>query len=157
MSWSECTITIAKTGAVDAMGTPLVSIGTIKDKSTSMSTADGDKLIAKKTGGHVVAREDLEGEVSLTTRVIEPEFTFLAGLLNVSIVNSELPLTGLVVADPYSLQLSPKTSGANGLKVRKSHVSLKEGYGEDEGAFVDLTFTFLECADGALYTKYKKA
>jgi len=157
MSWSECSITIAKTGANDAMGTPLVSIGTIKDKSTTMSTAEGDKLTAKATGGKLIAQDQLEGENTLTTRVIEPDFTFLASILGVTIVNGELPVTGLVISDPYSFQLAPKLSGANGLKVRKSHLSIKEGYSEDEGTYIDLTFTFLTCADGALYTKYKKA
>lgn len=157
MSWSECSISIAKTGANDAMGTPLVSIGTIKDKSTSLTTSDGDKLTAKATGGKLIAQAQLEGETSLTTRVVEADFTFLASLLGATLSGGELPISTLVVSDPYSVQLTPKLSGANGLKIRKTHVSVKEGYSEDEGSFVDLTFTFLTCADGVLYTKYKKA
>ena len=33
MSWGECDVFVAPTGTLEAMGTPLISIGTIKEKS----------------------------------------------------------------------------------------------------------------------------
>ena len=50
MSWSKCKIEVGKTGEGDAMATELKSIGTIKDKSTTLATEDGETLTAIATG-----------------------------------------------------------------------------------------------------------
>jgi len=157
MSWSKCSITIAKTGANDAMGTPLTSIGTIKDKSTSMATADGEKLTAKATGGVTVAEETKDGEVTITTRVMEPDFALIASLTGAVNNTNNIVVKTNVVVDTFSVQLDPKNSGATGVKARKTAVSYKEGYSEEEGHYADMTFKVLACQDGELYTKYKKA
>ena len=44
MAWSKCTFEIGKTGDNDAMAAELTSIGTIKDKSSSLEPSDGDAL-----------------------------------------------------------------------------------------------------------------
>ena len=67
MAWSECTIEIGKTGADDAMAAALSSIGTIKDKSSTLEPSDGDTLEAKASGGKTVAKEQLEGGFVLKT------------------------------------------------------------------------------------------
>lgn len=157
MSWSKATITIGKTGAVDAMAAVLTSIGTIKDKSTNLATADGDKLIAKSTGGILVAQESLEGEITLTTRLLEPDFAVEASFTgNVNSTTTMVVKTN-IVSDSWSVQVDPKNTGATGVKIRKANVSYKPGYSEEEGHFADVTFTVLQCADGELYTKYVKA
>ena len=74
MSWSKCKIEFGKTGADEAMATELFNIGTIKDKSTSMTTEDGDTLQAVATGGIVVSEEEGEPQVSITTRIMEMDF-----------------------------------------------------------------------------------
>lgn len=157
MSWSKCSITIAKTGAADAMGTPLTALGTIKDKSTTLATADGEKLTAKATGGVTVAQESKDGDITLTTRIMEPDFALIASLTGAINNTTNVVVKTNVVSDPYSVQLDPKNSGATGLKIRKASVSYKEGYSEEEGQYADVTFTVMQCADGELYTKYKKA
>jgi len=158
MSWSECNIEIGKTGENDAMATELKSVGTIKDKSTTLESADGDVLEAKATGGKTVAREQLEGAITLTTRIIEPKYDFLATLLGADHDTSadELKIKTLIVADEYSVKVTPKNTGATGIRIRKSSVVYKEGYSEEEGMYGDLTFTVLECEDKELYTKFKK-
>ncbi len=159
MSWSECSIKIGKTAASDAMSTALTSIGTIKDKSTSLESAEGEKMTMKRTGGKVVAQEVQEGEITLKTRVIEPDFAFLATLIGAThdTGKKELKVKSLIINDPYSVELTPKNVGATGLRIRKSNVTYKEGYSEEEGHYADLEFVILECSDGELYTKFKKS
>jgi hypothetical protein len=156
MSWSKCAITIGKTGAVDAMAAVLTSIGTIKDKSTVLATAEGEKLTAKSTGGVLVAQESKDGDVTLTTRIMEPDYAVIAAFIGATNNTTNLVINTNVVADCWSVQLAPKNVGATGIKIRKASVDYKEGYSEDEGHFADVVFTVLQCADGELYTKYKK-
>lgn len=159
MSWSKCTIEIGKTGAADAMAAVLTSIGTIADRSTSLESADGEVLEMKATGGVTVAKEQSEGEITLTTRIIEPDFEFLSGLINAEYddVEDKLTVKSQIVNDPYSVKLTPKNSGATGLEIRKASVSYKDGYSEENGHYADVVFTVLACSDGELYTKFKKA
>lgn len=152
-------ITIGKTGDNDAMADTLESVGTIKDKSTSLESAEGEVLEAKATGGKLVAREQQDGDITLTTRIIEPDFAFLAKLLDAThdSTKDELKVKSLIVTDNYSVEVTPKNIGATGIRARKTSVAYKEGYSEEEGMYADLTFTFLECGDdGELYTKFKK-
>lgn len=157
MSWAKLKIEIGETGDSDAMATTLTSIGTIKDKSTTMTSEDGDKLEAKATGGVVVATEEGEPTITITTRVMEPEFnlekTLLGATLNTG--NDEATIKTNVVSKDYSVKLTPKNIGSTGIKARKTHISYKPGHSEEEGQYVDLTFTILACADGELYKKFK--
>ena len=159
MSWSKCTIEIGQTGAADALATTLESIGTIADRSTSLESGDGEVLEMKASGGAVVAKEQSEGEITLNTRIIEPDYAFLATLLDADHDDVEKTLTvrSQLVNAPYSVKLTPKNVGATGLEIRKANVTYKDGYSEEEGHYADLTFTVLACADGELYTKFKKA
>lgn len=158
MSWGKCSITIGKTGAADAMAASLASIGTIKDKSTNLEMQDGESKEARATGGVLVAYEESEPTIQLTTRIIEPDFATLATILDAThdTTGGTLTVKSLVVNDSYSVQVDPVPTGATGLKIRKTRITYKEGYSEEEGHFADMTFTVLACADGELYQKYKK-
>ena len=74
MSWSKCKIEVGKTGDDEAMAATLTDVGTINDKSTTLATEDGETLTATATGGIVVAEEEGEPVVTLTTRVKEMDF-----------------------------------------------------------------------------------
>lgn len=158
MSWSECSIVMGKTGTADAMADTLVSVGTIKDKSTSMETAQGEKMEARATGGKLVGYETGQGVLTLTTRIIEPDFASLATMIDATnnTEAGELTIKSLLVNDQYSIKVSPKNIGGTGIRARKCHIEYKEGYSESEGHFADLKFTVMTCADGELYTKFKK-
>lgn len=158
MSWGKCSITIGKTGASDAMATTLAPIGTIKDKSTNLEMQDGEAKEARATGGALVAYEEGEPSIKLTTRIIEPDYATLATILGAThdTVGGTLTVKSLVVTDAYSVQVDPSRTGATGLKIRKSRITYKEGFSEDEGHYADFTFTVLACDDGELYQKYKK-
>lgn len=158
MSWSKCKIEVARLiEDSDAMPASLKSIGIINDKSTSLATEDGDKLQAKASGGIVIAEEDGEPIVTLTTRVKEMDFdteSMFTGA-EVSPDKDELTVKTNVVPGYFAMKLTPKNIGAIGIKARKCGVKFRTGSTEEEGSFVDLTFTIFACADGELYKKYR--
>lgn len=159
MSWSKCKIEIGKTGASDAMAATLTNVGIISDKTTVLSTEDGETLEAKATGGITVAEENGEPTVTLTTRVKEPSFE-LETLLTGAVAGTgdkagELVVKTNVVSDDFSVKLTPKNIGSIGIKARRTHVTMKSGHSEEEGHYIDLTFKILACEDGELYTKYR--
>ena len=223
MSWSQCVIKAARTGTADAIGSPLVSIGTIKDKSTTMATADGEKRVMKATGGITIAQETSDGDVTITTRIVEPDFKTISLLMGKSVkaqANAIIAATTIkvekgsnawngmylsngiataqvtgidttngsydtltislgaavttcdilfesnssgnllvksnVIAEEWSMEITPKNIGATGVRARRTSVLYKEGFSEDEGHFADVTFTIIQCSDGELYTKFKK-
>lgn len=160
MSWSKCKMEVGKTGDNDAMATDLMNIGTINDKSTTMSAEDGETLTATATGGIVVAEEEGEPVVSITTRVKEMSFdveTMFTGAVQGTGTDTDLTVKTNVVSDDFSLKLTPKNIGAVGIKARRTHVSFRPGSSEEEGQYVDLTFKILACEDGELYKKFKVA
>lgn len=157
MAWSECEIEIGKTGAQDAMAATLTSIGTIKDKSSTLEPSDGDTLEAKKTGGHTVAKETQEGGFVLRTRVIEPTNALEVMLgLATSEADNESNVKTHIVADNWSVKVTPKNVGARGIKAPKTNVSYKPGWSEEEGNYADLEFEILFGAQDYWYTKFTK-
>jgi hypothetical protein len=155
MSWSKCKIEVGKTGDNDAMAASLTDIGTINDKSTTMSAEDGETLTATATGGVVVAEEEGEPVISITTRVKEMSFAVETLFTGAVAANDELTVKTNIVPDDFSLKLTPKNIGAVGIKARRTHVSFRPGSSEEEGQYVDLTFKILACEDGELYKKFK--
>lgn len=146
MSWSECTITIGKTGEGDVMATSLKSVGTIKDRSTTLGSAEGDKLEAKATGGKTVAAEYLDGTFQLKTRIIEPPQELFV-TLGLGETASSLPtdaeeatdIKTHIVPDDYSVKVTPKNVGATGINAPKTRLMVTPGYSEEEGHYLDLT------------------
>lgn len=155
MSWSKCKIEIGKTGSGDAMADELEPLGIINDKSTSLSTEDGETLEAKASGGVLVAFEETEHTYIITTRVKEMDFATEASLIKGESDGTELVVKSNIIADDYSVKVTPKNIGAIGIKARRTHVTFKPGSSEDEGHFVDVTFRILECEDGELYKKFR--
>lgn len=159
MSWSKCKVEVGKTGASDAMATTLKSVGIINDKSTTISVEEGEKLTAKASGGVVVAEEEGEPIITITTRVKEMDFETESMFTGATIdtPKKELTVKSNVVSDYFSVKITPKNIGATGIKARKTHVSFKPGSSEEEGQYVDLSFKILACDDGELYKKFKVA
>lgn len=157
MSWSECRVEVGKTLEGDAMATDLYSVGTINDKSTTLATADGESLEAKASGGKTVALEEGEPVVTLTTRVKEMDFDtegFFTGAVK-STDGDELDVKTNIVQGEFSVKVTPKNIGATGIKAARCSVKFRPGSSEDEGQYVDLTFTILETESGTLYKKFK--
>lgn len=155
MSWSKCKIEVGKTGGDEAMAVSLTNIGIINDKSTTLATEDGEKLTATATGGIVVAEEEGEPVVTITTRVKEMDFDTEKIFTGATVSEEELVVKTNVVSDDFSVKLTPKNIGAIGIKARRTHVSFRPGSSEEEGSYVDLTFKILACSDGELYKKFR--
>lgn len=155
MSWSKCKIEVGKTGEDEAMAVSLTNIGIINDKSTTLATEDGEKLTATATGGIVVAEEEGEPVVTITTRVKEMDFDTEEIFTGATVSEDELVVKTNVVSDDFSVKLTPKNIGAIGIKARRTHVSFRPGSSEEEGSYVDLTFKILACSDGELYKKFR--
>lgn len=156
MSWAECRVEVGRTGENDAMAAELVSVGTTNDKSTTLATADGDKLEAKASGGKTVATEEGEPVVTLTTRVKEMDFDTEGMFTGAEVDESgELDVKTNIVSGEFSVKVTPKNIGATGIKAPRCYVSFRPGSSEDEGQYVDLTFTILETESGTLYKKFK--
>ncbi len=158
MSWSKCKIEVGKTGEDDAFAADLTNVGVINDKSTSLASEDGETLTAKASGGIVVAEEEGEPVITLTTRVKEMSYeveNLFTGAVIGGLNNGELTVKTNVVSDYFSVKLTPKNKGSVGVKIRKAHVAFRPGTSEEEGQFVDLTFKVLACSDGELYKKFK--
>lgn len=158
MGWGECSISIAETGASDAMGTPLVDIGRIKEGSTTLEQGDGEKVQAYAVGHKLVAQEESDGDFVLNCRVIEPEFSFLNSLIDGTYDNIDetLIVKSYLVNSDISVKIDPAKVGATGMNIRKSNVTVRHGYTDEEGWYADLAFTVLVCADDELVNYYKK-
>lgn len=155
MSWSKCKIEVGKTGEDEAMAVSLTNIGIINDKSTTLATEDGEKLTATATGGIVVAEEEGEPVITITTRVKEMDFDTEKIFTGATVSEEELVVKTNVVSDDFSVKLTPKNIGAIGIKARRTHVSFRPGSSEEEGSYVDLIFKIIACSDGELYKKFR--
>lgn len=160
MSWSKCKIEMGAAVIGGAsMPASLSSIGTIKDKSTTLEPSDGEVLEMKQTGGLRVAKEEGEGGLVLKTRVIEPSddlYTTL-GIASVDSTSSELQVKSHVVSGNFGIKLTPKNIGAKGIKAPFTSVAFKPGYSEEDGHYVDLEFELLQGAAAYWYSKYTVA
>ena len=158
MAWSKCVVEIGKTGDGDAMATTLTSLGTIKEKASSLESAEGDALEMKASGGETVAKEVLEGTFKFSTRVIEPTAE-LESLLGISKegTEGEVNITTHVVEGDWSLKVTPKNTGAKGIKAPKCAITYKPGWSEEEGNFADIDFEILKGDGGYWYSRFTKA
>lgn len=158
MAWSKCTFEIGKTGDNDAMATELTSIGTIKDKSSSLEPSDGDALEMKATGGETVAKEVLEGGYKAITRVIEPTEELETTLdISKAGADGETQITTHVVEGDWSLKITPKNVGAKGIKAPKCSITYKPGWSEEDGNYADIEFEILKGDAGYWYSRFTKA
>lgn len=158
--WLECTIEIAKALAAETFpSTGLESIGTIKNKSTTLEATDGETLELKGSGGHTVDIVETEGGFQLKTTVIEPTKLYKA----LGLSEDDYDATGKmkvkthVVDERYAVRLTPKRVGGMGIEAPVVAISFKPGGSEEEGGSAELTFKFIKGAANYWYERFKKA
>lgn len=160
MSWSKCQIKIGKTLADDKPATSLTSVGTIRDKSSSLSAENGDALEMKATGGELVGYEQQPGTLTLTTTVIEPskELYQALGLTPSAAVGDDIEVSSHVVEDEFTVEVTPKNIGAFGILAPKCSVSVQPTWDEETGHGLVLTFGILksQVSGNYWYKKVKK-
>lgn len=159
MAWSKCKFEIGKTKDDDTMSTELFDIGTIKDKSSTLEPSDGESLEMKATGGETVAKETQEGGYKATTRVIEPTDTLLTnlGLGAAATEGGDFKVNTHIVDGDWSLQITPKNTGARGIKAPKTNITYKPGWSEEDGNYADIDFDILKGDAGYWYSIFTKA
>lgn len=164
MAWSKCKFEVGKTKDDDTMAETLTDIGTIKDKSSTLEPSDGESLEMKATGGETVAKETQEGGFTATTRVIEPTNALLTLLgLGEEVTTTDAPDKGdfkvktHIVDGDWSLKITPKNTGAKGIKAPKVNISYKPGWSEEDGNYADITFEILKGDAGYWYSIFTKA
>lgn len=159
MAWSKCKFEIGKTKDDDTMATELTDIGTIKDKSSTLEPSDGESLEMKATGGETVAKETQEGGYKATTRVIEPTAELLTtlGLGAAATEGGDFKVNTHIVDGDWSLQITPKNTGARGIKAPKTNITYKPGWGEEDGNYADIDFDILKGDAGYWYSIFTKA
>lgn len=163
MAWSKCKFEIGKTKDDDTMTEIFTDIGTIKDKSSTLESSDGDSLEIKATGNEPVASEVQEGGFKATTRIIEPTNDLLTLLGLGEVVSGEgadkgdFKVKTHIVDGDWSLKITPKNVGAMGIKAPKTSVSYKPGWSEEDGNYADVSFEILKGDAGYWYSKFKKA
>lgn len=158
MAWSECEIEMGITNDDGTMAASLTSVGTIKDKSSTLEATEGDTLEAKATGGKTVGKETLEGGYKLSTRVIEPsdELYVALGLSSEVGTDGEQKVNTHVVSGYRSCKVTPKNVGAKGIKAPACSVTAKPGWNEEDGNYIDLDFDILKGAAGYWYSRFTK-
>lgn len=157
MAWNECDIEIANVQDDGTFPTgSLTSVGTIKDKSSTLEPSDGDKLEMKKTGGKVVASEELEGDFVLKTRVIEPTDEFKTMLGVGATEDGEFKVKTHLVTDNFAVKVTPKHIGAVGIKAPYTAVKYKPGWSEEDGNYADVEFNILHGPADYWYSQFKK-
>ena len=160
--WLECDIEIAKCKNDESFPTEgLESIGTIKNKSTTLEATDGESLELKSTGGHTVDIVETEGSLQLKTTTIEPTSLYkVLGLTDAELTDSvEQGIKTHVVDKRFAVKLTPKRIGGIGYKFPVTQVSVKPGGSEEEGGSAEITFNVIKPADESVawYTRFKKA
>lgn len=154
MAWSKCSIKIGETPANEGMATNLTSIGTIKNQSATLESAEGDALEAVATGGELVAREALEGAFTLTCRVIEPTDALYTLLGLGEAAESNFNVNTHLVGKSYSVEVTPKNAGARGIRAPKTTITFAAGWSEEEGNYADITFGIVHGEAGYWYQRF---
>lgn len=157
--WLECAIEIAKCKADESFPDDgFTSIGTIKQKTTTLEATDGESFELKGSGGHTVDIVETEGGFALKTTVIEPTALYKA----LGLTSDDYDTTGKmkvkthVVEERYAVRLTPKRVGGMGIEAPVTQISFKPGGSEEEGGSADLTFNFIKGAQNYWYERFKK-
>ena len=157
--WRECSIEIAPVSADESQpATGYESIGTIKEKSTTLEATEGETMELKSSGGHTVDQAETEGGFTLRTTVIEPTKLYQS----LGLTEDDYDTTGKmkikthVVDNRYAVRLKPSRIGARGVEAPVTHISIKPAGSEEEGTSAEVTFTFLFGQKGYWYEYVKR-
>lgn len=169
MSWSECTIEAAKSVEGYKMPTTLTDLGVVNENSAQLNATDGDAMEAYGSGHVLVSREMKEGGYELTLRVKEPDDSLYTTLFGIGTAVSTdttfdagtdesdaVDVATHVVTGDFAVKLTPKNVGGKGVKAPHTSVSFKPGHSEEEGHFVDITFSFLKTKVDNAYKWYRR-
>lgn len=160
MSWNECRVVIGRSTADGGMSTSLFDLGVLKNQTATLTYTAGDELVAKASGGIIVARERLEGTWQLKFSIIEMDLNVYSYLLGKSGVDTTdalghskaLGVNSGLVNERYSVIITPKNTDAVGFYASLADVSIVPSISETDGMNVELTFDIVKDKDGNFLT-----
>jgi len=145
-AWGEIVMNVAETGAGDAMGTSLVSLGFIQEDTLEITTEEGERIQLFATGHVLVDQLQLEDTLTVNCSLIgiakATQFWDLDGTSKVqSLVNST----------DWSVEFTSKVVGSDTFEAPKCRIKATPQFSEKEGWTVDLTITALMGEAGYLF------
>ena len=157
MAWSKCTIEVGDTPDDDSIATDLTDLGYVKDRSTTLTSEEGETLEMKASGGETVGYEKQEGSFVLTTRIIEPTDAIytMFGLGSVDSSDSSMfNVKTHICPNTMTIKVTPKNLGAKGIIAPKCSISVSPGWSEEDGNYLDLTAGVLHGAQDYWYKRF---
>lgn len=147
-AWGTIVMSVAKTGALDVMGTPLVSLGTIKEDTLAIAPEDGGAMQLFGSGHILVDELKNEPTLKLTCTLI--------GLTNAKqFWTMDTTLTtavkSLLSSEDWSVEFKSAVVGSDTFKAPKCRITGLPVFSEKEGWTVNLEITILKGATGWLF------
>jgi len=147
-AWGTIIMSVATTGALDVMGAPLVSLGTIKEDSISLATEDGGKMELFGTGHVLVDQLNNEAAMKINATLIgltnAKQFWTVDGVLTGQIKS-------LTKSGNFSVKLASAVTGSDTFSAPKCVITGTPVFSEKEGWTVNLEITILKGAAGYLF------
>lgn len=146
-AWGTIVMSVADTGALDVMGSPLVSLGNIKEDSLNIAPEDGGAMQLYGTG-HVLI-DELKNEPTLKVSCT------LIGIANATqfwtLDGATKKVKSLITADNYSVKFASAVVGSDTFQAAKCRINATPVFSEKEGWTVNLEITLLMGATGVLF------
>lgn len=151
MSWNECRLLIGRSTAEGALSTSLFDLGVLKNQTATLTYTPGDELVAKASGGVVVAREKLEGSWQLKFTITEIDldtYSYIMGKPGTDTTkyagHTSFGIESGLVPDRYSVIVIPKNTDAVGFYAAVADVSVAPAISETDGFSVEFTFDIVK-------------
>jgi hypothetical protein len=147
-AWGTIVMSIAATGALDVMGTPLVSLGTIKEDSMSIASEDGGIMQLFGTG-HVLV-DELKNEPSVKINATLIGLTNAKQFWTMDAVATD-QVKSLIKSGNFSVRFASAVVGSDTFEAPKCVISGTPVFSEKEGWTVNVEITILLGAAGYLF------
>lgn len=146
-AWGEVEMSVADTGLADVMGSPLESLGYIKEDSLVIVPEDGGALQLFGSG-HVLL-DELKNEPTLKVNCT------LIGIANATqfwtLDGATQKVQSLINSGNFSIQFAAKVVGSDTFMAPKCKIYATPVYSEKEGWTVNLEITIVKGEAGYLF------
>lgn len=156
-AWGEIEFKFATAGAGGAMGTPLKTLGVVKDDSGySIEKEDGKEYKWTAIGGKVI--DQMKGEPTYKIKLVVKNLNkaLLSEIWDVTETGDKLAVNSFSSTKKFSVAIVPKNSGAEKLEIPYCSISGGFIYSTDSGYEVELEITILSAGAGKPYFTIEK-
>lgn len=146
LSWGKPTVEIIAFIAGVQQTTPWVALPEIKQDTAKLTTTKGNKVDALGEGGEII-----------DTRTDKNKYTFECEVFMQRGASKPIPDTDGIVAENYSIRLTPEDVTLEGWKIDKAAVTVEESWTSKDGTMLKYTFEGLKPATGNMLKPYTQA